>query len=310
MRKNIGIVGLGDIAQKAYLPVLGRHEGVRIAGVMSRTPSTVERIGEQYRIAGRYTQLELLLEQELDAVFVHTPTETHAEVVTACLERGIDVYVDKPLSYDIRESERMAELALKKGRLLGVGFNRRFAPLYREAKAWLDEAGGFDLCIAQKHRNRLQNAAAKMTLYDDLVHMVDTVLWLGAAPYELKAFVRQTDAGGRLLHATGSVAFGSAAAVFSMSRRAGADWERLELHGGGRSVEVDDLETAVFYDQSTGERVRTFAGWDDTLYRRGFAGVIDHFLQSLDRPELCEIRADQVMETHVLIERLVSSHTI
>jgi virulence factor len=305
MKKRIGIIGLGDIAQKVYLPILSKHEQVEIVGLLSRSEATVEKFGEIYRIDNTYTELTSLLKQEPQAVFVHTPTETHGEIVKQCLMHGIDVYVDKPLSYEISESAEMADLAGKCDRLLAVGFNRRFAPRYIEAKAWLMEVGGFNSCVAQKHRTKLQKHSAKMTLYDDLIHMLDLLVWLNDGQYKLESYRQKTEEHGKLLHASGSLCLGEASGYFSMDRNAGSDLEKLELHGGGRSVEVVNLENAVFYDAQRGGQVRHFGSWDDILYRRGFVGAVDHFLLSLDDPSLCQIRADQVIPSHQLVEELL-----
>lgn len=304
MKIKVAIIGLGDIARKAYLPVVAHHPQVEIAALMSRSEETVERIGEAYRVPVRTTKLDALLERELDAVFVHSPTETHADIVLACLDRGLHVYVDKPLSYKLEESERMAERAAKRGKLLAVGFNRRFAPMYAEAKRWLGETGGFDLCIAQKHRTRQQMLTAKETLYDDMIHMIDLLLWLGAKPGEVTSWVSEKDAHGRLLHATGSLRIGNAASFVSMNRRAGGDLEKLELHGGGRSAEIVNLDSAVLRDKREGERTIRFGSWETVSHRRGFAGIVEHFLATIDRPEECLVGADKVMETHRLVERL------
>lgn len=312
MKKKIGMIGLGDIAQKAYLPVLAHHELVDIVGIMSTTMSTVERIGDQYHIERRFTEVDELLRLDLDAVFVHSPTETHGKIVMECLSRGIHVYVDKPLSYDISESEQMAEIAYKRGKHLCVGFNRRFAPRYIEAKDWLEEVGGFDVCTAQKHRIKQQKHSAKHTLYDDFIHMIDLLVWLGAGEYDIASFMQRTDEEGKLLHASGCLSLGKAIGFISMDRSAGVDLEKLELHGGGRSVEVVNLETASFYDRGNpiGQGtaiVKPFGSWDSTLYRRGFAGIIRHFLETMDSPEKCTIRADQVLATHHLVEKLAKS---
>jgi virulence factor len=305
MKKRIGIIGLGDIAQKVYLPILTKHEQVNIVGLLSRSEATVQRLGEIYRIDHTYTDLTSFLKQEPQAVFVHTPTETHGEIVKQCLLHGVDVYVDKPLSYEIEESAEMADLAGKHNRLLAVGFNRRFAPRYIEAKAWLKEAGGFNSCVAQKHRTKLQKHSAKQTLYDDLIHMLDLLVWLNDGQFTVEGYRQKTEEHGKLLHASGSLRLGEASGYFSMDRHAGQDLEKLELHGSGRSVEVVNLENAVFYDAKFGKRVQNFGSWDDILYRRGFVGVVNHFLQALDDPSLCQIRADQVMPSHELVEQLL-----
>ncbi|MGG1514254.1 Gfo/Idh/MocA family oxidoreductase [Paenibacillus oryzisoli] len=305
-KKRIGIIGLGDIAQKVYLPLLTVDESVDVVGLMSYTPATVERLRAKYRIPFGTTSLDELLALGLDAVFVHSPTPTHYEIAMRCMARGVAVYVDKPLSYDWKESVEMASYAEQKGILLAAGFNRRFAPLYQEAKAWLAQGGGFDWCSAVKHRIKQQGHSAKETVYDDLIHMLDLLLWLGEEPYEIKTSHEHVDGEGRLLHASGSLGFGAGGAIgtYSMVRLAGVDLEKVELHGSGRSVEVTNLESAVFYERGCEPRLRGFGSWSTVLERRGFAGVVKHFIDSLDRPEACTIRADLVMSSHQLVERL------
>ncbi|MBP1966775.1 Gfo/Idh/MocA family protein [Paenibacillus aceris] len=303
-RTRIGIIGLGDIAQKVYLPLLSVNEQVDIAGIMSFTPATVERMKAKYRIPFGTTKLEELLALELDAVFVHSPTATHYEIAMRCMEQGVAVYVDKPLSYEWAQSVEMASYAERKGVLLAAGFNRRFAPLYVEARDWLQEAGGFDWCTAAKHRIKQQGHSAKETLYDDLIHMLDLLLWLGGGAYEMSAYNQHVDEAGKLLHASGTLSLGSSMGTYSMVRLAGVDLEKVELHGSGRSVEVTNLESAVFYENGAAPRVRTFGSWDTVLERRGFASVVQHFLDSLANPNACTIRGDLVLKSHQLVERL------
>ncbi|SEC54242.1 Gfo/Idh/MocA family oxidoreductase [Paenibacillus sp. GP183] len=303
--KRIGLVGLGDIAQKVYLPLLSANENVQIAGMMSRSALTVEQMKAKYRIPFGTTKLKELLDLNLDAVFLHSPTETHYALAMECLTQGVAVYVDKPLSYDWKESVEMAAFAERKGVLLGVGFNRRFAPMYVGAKQWLTEAGGFDWCSAVKHRTKQQNHSAPKSYYDDLIHMLDLLVWLGDEDYEISSHSQHVDHDGRLLHASGSLSFGTSVGSFSMVRLAGVDHEKLELHGNGRSAEVNNLEKAVFYEKGSMPKVCSFGSWDTILARRGFAGAVDHFLQSLDSPDACSIRADLVLPTHQLVEKLI-----
>ncbi|SDE23633.1 virulence factor [Paenibacillus sp. UNCCL117] len=310
MTAKVAIIGLGDIAQKVYMPLLSADEQVEIVGLYSRTASTVERIGRQYRIAGQYGSVEQLLRHERpDIVFVHSPTPTHEAIVMECLEAGVHVYVDKPLCYRIEASERMAAYAAERNLLLAVGFNRRFAPLYREAKRRMAEAGGFELVSALKHRTKLQSCSAKQTLYDDLIHMLDLLLWLGGDDAEVGSYKERTDEEGRLLLASGALRLGGdkldgTAAHFAMARRAGADLEKLELHGSGCSMEVVNLEKAVWMERGVAPQELAFGSWDTIWHRRGFAGIVRHVLDTLADPLTCEVRADAVLPVHRLVESL------
>lgn len=109
---KVGCIGLGDIAQKAYLPVVGGLPGVELH-LQTRTPATLDRVGDGLHLPAdhRHTTLDALLAQDLDAAFVHAPTVVHPEIVTRLLEAGVPTYVDKPLAYELADSERLVTLA-------------------------------------------------------------------------------------------------------------------------------------------------------------------------------------------------------
>ena len=79
MSKRIAVVGLGDIAQKAYLPVLAAHRDIELIGIMGRSTDKVQSIGEQYRINGLFTRLDSLLDEQSELMFLHIATESHNE---------------------------------------------------------------------------------------------------------------------------------------------------------------------------------------------------------------------------------------
>lgn len=94
---KVGCIGLGDIAQKAYLPVLGVQPGVELH-LQTRTPATLDRVADSLHLppAQRHRDLDGLLDAGLDAAFVHAPTGAHPEIVARLLEAGVPTYVDKP----------------------------------------------------------------------------------------------------------------------------------------------------------------------------------------------------------------------
>ncbi len=306
-RTRIAIIGLGGIARKVYLPLLTAHPQVEIVGIMNRSPEPVKEIGQAHRIERGTTDLKELLSWDLDAVFVHTATESHFEIVMACLEKGLAVYVDKPLSYTLRESEEMTAFAEAQGLLLAVGFNRRFAPMYLKAKEWMQGGKGYETLTLTKHRTGLQDRPAAETIYDDLIHMLDLMLWYADNDVQLvHQWIRRDDQD-RLLHAAGTAKQGKTAlARFEMIRSAGADLEKIEMHGGGRSVEVVNMDTAYYAEQGELDTKETFGSWETVLARRGFAGAVDHFLACLDTPDDCQISASYVMDSHELAEKLIT----
>ncbi|CAM5503859.1 hypothetical protein STANM309S_02815 [Streptomyces tanashiensis] len=108
---KVGCIGLGDIAQKAYLPVLGTLPDVELH-LQTRTPATLERVADTLHLPAerRHTDLDSLISAGLDAAFVHASTAAHAEIAGRLVEAGVPTYVDKPLAYEYADSERIVEL--------------------------------------------------------------------------------------------------------------------------------------------------------------------------------------------------------
>ena len=133
---KIGIIGLGDVARKAYLPVISKKKVE--CHLFSRNNTTIQKIAESYRFSNTHSSLDSLIRTGIHAAFVHSSTSSHFEIVETLLQNNIHVYVDKPLTYDLPSSERLIALAHEKNLILLVGFNRRYAPAYRQLKTLAD----------------------------------------------------------------------------------------------------------------------------------------------------------------------------
>jgi dethiobiotin synthetase len=83
----------------------------------------------------------------LDGALVHAATAAHPDIVRRLLDAGVPTMVDKPIADNAAESEALVDLAETRGVSLMVGFNRRFAPVYRDAAAL-----NLPLVVMQKNR--------------------------------------------------------------------------------------------------------------------------------------------------------------
>ena len=149
MSMKIGIIGLGDIATKAYLPVMAKTD--LEVHLYTRDTGKLKMVGDRYRFEHRHETFDSLLGSGINAAFVHTSTASHFAVVEALLNKGIHVYVDKPVTYDLGTTEKLLSLAEKNGLTLMAGFNRRYAPAY----ARLKELKDINMVIMQKNRKSL-----------------------------------------------------------------------------------------------------------------------------------------------------------
>ncbi|OUK07992.1 oxidoreductase, partial [Enterococcus faecium] len=95
------------------------------------------------------------------------------ELAKKCLENGIHVYIDKPLSVHLNEVRELQELADKNQIILMIGFNRRFAPMVEELKRIPDKR----LIHLQKNRIAAKETT-EFVLYDLFLHLIDTAVYL------------------------------------------------------------------------------------------------------------------------------------
>ena len=293
---KIGIIGLGDIAQKAYLPIIGEKK-VK-AHLYTRNAETLRQLGEQYRIENRHNSLESLMNSGITGAFVHAPTAAHENLVEQLLSRNIHVYVDKPITYDYSSSEKLVALAEKKKLLLTVGFNRRYAPAYQKLK----ELQNPNMIIMQKNRKALPGDV-RTFIFDDFIHVIDTLLYLFPYPIE-KLVVTGKKKEARLYQVV--VQFTSPdgdTAIGIMNRDGGTVEERLEVFTSGEKRVVYNFSDVVVYQDKNETRLRS-NDWETTLHRRGFEQIVETFLQALalNSPSL-EYRG--ALLTHKICEQVV-----
>ena len=292
-RLSVGVIGLGDIARKAYLPVLAVRPDLDLH-LCTRNRAALDEIGDAYRVARRTTDLEQLLASDIDVAFVHAATSAHARIVTALLESGRDVYVDKPLDDSAAGARRLARLAELHGRSLMVGFNRRFAPVYTALRE-----RPRDLIVMQKNR-QLSPAEPRRVIFDDFIHVVDTLRFLVPGPVTSTRINTRVEDG--LLHHVVLELSGEGFTALGIMNRAGpAAEERIEVMGGGHKRTVVDLANV----EVSGEPARVLrrGDWTPVSRQRGIEQACDAFLDAVRGGTTLD--ASDAVRTHDLCEQIV-----
>ncbi|HAT1636018.1 TPA: Gfo/Idh/MocA family oxidoreductase [Raoultella planticola] len=295
---RIGVVGLGGIAQKAWLPVLGAADGWTLQAAWSPGKEKALRICEGWRIP--YADSLEQLAAQCDAVFVHTSTASHFEVVSRLLNAGVHVCVDKPLADKLNEAESLVELAARRNLTLMVGFNRRFAPLYRELKTQMGSAASLRM---DKHRSDSVGHDLRFTLLDDYLHVVDTALWLAGGTARLSGGSLQTTAQGEMLYAEHHFSTPQLEVTTSMHRRAGSQREWVQAVTDGGLYAVCDMRE---WQEERGQGVimRPVPGWQTTLEQRGFVGCARHFIECVQNQTVPETAGEQALLAQRVVEKL------
>ena len=123
---------------------------------------------------------DLLNAPGLEAVIIATPPQWHALQFIAAVEKGVDVYCEKPLAYDIRECRAMVEASRKSGRVAQIGFQRRQCLAFQQVRQYLQTgaAGRVVSADVQIH----YTAGLKDPTPQEPPASLDWDLWCGPAP--------------------------------------------------------------------------------------------------------------------------------
>ena len=293
---RVAVVGLGDIAAKAYLPVLAADP--RLTPVLvTRDPDVRDRLGRAHR-THTHADVGAAVAAGLDAAFVTAATEAHVPLVSQLLEARVPVHVDKPLSGTYEGAAQLVDLAVRLGVSLAVGFNRRHAPAYAETAGWPER----DVVIMHKHRTG-PAGDPRQVVFDDFVHVLDTLRFLVTPEPDAVDVSARTSAG--LLHRVlVTLRQGDRVGIGVMDRSSGTTREVLEVLAPGRRRRVVDLVDVVDHEGGA-EMSRPADGWAPIAEQRGFAGLCHAFLEAVRAGRLLD--ASDALQTHSLCERVVRS---
>lgn len=295
---KIGIIGLGNICEKAYLPVITAKEEVELV-FCTRNKEKLDSLSKKYRINESVSSVDDLINMNIDAAFVHTATESHVEIIEKLLNNNIHVYVDKPISYNYEESLRICKLAKDVNKILMVGFNRRFAPMYSD----LENYGTPSVIKLEKNRVNSPKSPEVFVL-DDFIHVIDTLRFLMDDDIE-NIIVNGLKKNELIYNLVVTMTNKNTTCIAMMNRDGGANEEELEYTSCGKKVIVRNLMNSKILINNMEEN-KTFKDWDSILYRRGFESIINEFINAARLGIQPNPTIEDAIKTHKICDEILN----
>lgn len=275
---KIGVLGIGNIAQKAYLPTYLKKQDEAQFYFATRNKEVQTLLKKRYGFLRVYDNIVELFEQDITACFIHSATESHYELVKECLTKGIHVFVDKPLTENWQQTKELYQLAAAKNLILMLGFNRRYAPYMKHLKDLPDKR--------QLHlqKNRIAgNGTPEFLVYDLFLHLVDTAVYLmPGTPKLAYGDLQVTD--NNLDYATMLLTSEQTSATITMDLKSGANYERYEVTSPVKTLILENL-TNLSELNTTGSLRLNGDDWQTTLAKRGFEELVTQFLAAIENNE-------------------------
>lgn len=148
-RIRVAIVGAGVIAESVHIPAYLRNQHSEIVAIVDTNGKQLARTAKKFKIKKTFDSVDNLLDkEEIDAMSICTPPDTHAEIALKGLQHGIHILCEKPLTTDVNTGKKMVAASKSAGKILMVGFHRRFIPTYQKAqKQVLNGSLGHVYCV-------------------------------------------------------------------------------------------------------------------------------------------------------------------
>ncbi len=249
---RIGLIGVGGFAKAVHIPNLRRLPGLfRIRAVASRSGGTAgvvaRKIGAEMATSD-YS--DVLADRAIDAVIISTRHASHGRIIIDALEAGKHVFVEKPMTTTVEDGQAVLAAAERAGRIVRVGFNRRFSPYLR---AMRQAVGTLGPCMISVRVNvgavggHWSNTAEEGGRFlGEGVHFFDLCNWfVGEEPEAVCAMFcgdnEVTNPNGEVLvrYPDGSTAH----ITYTALGHAGMGKEYIEVFRNGRAAVCDDFRT-------------------------------------------------------------------
>jgi predicted dehydrogenase/threonine dehydrogenase-like Zn-dependent dehydrogenase len=295
---RLGFIGAGNYATSMLLPHLRADAGAELVSVATTRALSGVNAQRKFGFNTVTTNVDSVLDDDtLDAVFIVTRHNSHAKLVCQALERGLSVFVEKPLALTPGQLEAVVDTVERTGNnRVMVGFNRRFAPLFTDLKDRFGRSAGPLSARYLVNAGRLESGSWYLDVEKEGSrfageggHFIDTLAALtGSDAVEVYAAGTDGDVHATLRFADGSL--GTIAYLTDGSAR--FPKETLDVTGDGRNGRLDNFSrvTVWSYKGKTGHR--PLAGQD-----KGQRTQLAAFVQAVRAGSALPIKLESLVAT-------------
>jgi len=175
---RVGVIGVGHLGEyhvQKYVAI----PTVELVGVVDTKPGRADEIARRYNTRAYGRHQDIL--DSVDAVSLAVPTETHFEVASDVLSKGVHMLIEKPITYKLEQADTLIDIARQKDLTLQVGHIERFNPAVVKMESMLNSP-----IFIESHRMNLfttRGTDVDVTL-DLMIHDLDIILH--AVPSKVK----------------------------------------------------------------------------------------------------------------------------
>lgn len=302
MDMKIALIGIGDIAKKAYLPFITTTFSNVNWVLCSRDSTGLAQVAAQYRIKETYTDYKQLLTAGVDAVMIHSATSSHPSIAAFFLKARVPTYVDKPLADNAHDCEALYELAEQHRQPLYLGFNRRHIPFYNQhlvdVQKGKPQQSLRSLCW-EKHRFN-QVGDVRTFIFDDFIHPLDSINIFAKTDVQDLHIISQFQ-GDKLARVDVEWQQNGTLLQASMNRMFGRTQERVSANFDNQSYQFDNFISGILWQEDKTELLQE-KDWQPMLATKGFESMIHEWINVVKTGVLPDNQMARNLSSHQLAE--------
>lgn len=151
----IGVGGRGSFLLRKFLEIQEQDKTIEIVCVCDVYQQRLNSAMQKANCEGTLDWREVVDREDIDAVIIATPDHWHATIAMTAMQKGKDVYCEKPMAHTVDEARQMAEMSVKLGRITQVGSQTTSADQWWKARKYIAEGAIGKLLLSQGsyHRN-------------------------------------------------------------------------------------------------------------------------------------------------------------
>lgn len=338
-KTRVAIIGTGNISHYHMDGYLQMPDKVELVACCDIDLEKAKAYAERYHIPHVYADYrEMLAKEKIDALSVTTWNREHKNASIAALNAGVNVLCEKPMAMNHIEAEEMLAAAKAAGKLLQIGFVRRYGGDCALAKEFIDSGKAGDIYYAKVQYLRPngcpggwfadQYYSGGGPLTDLGVHVMDLARYLAGSPMPVSAYGTTFSNIGHNRatvgwssssegdfkkdvedFATGFVRFDNGMILeveTSYNIHIPADVNNVELYGNKAGIKLGEPSTYVMLNGDTGtiEKEGVECGLDfNLIFRRETA----HFIECVREGKVCRAPAEDGVVLMKMIDAIYES---
>jgi len=285
---RVAVIGAGGMANNVHYPSLASLEDVEIAAICDLDEQRLNQTADTYGVARRYSDYRRMVEEVApDAVYAIGQPHYMYDIWAWCLERGLNLYIEKPLGLTIHQARALAHLAEQHSCITQVSFQRRSSPMVVQLREACLQRGPITHAVCRFYKcDPRPFLGARDHMMDDGVHAIDTLRWIcGGEVVGIQCLTRRVGVPD-INFLTATLEFDNGATgILLNSWTSGRRIFAVEMHAPGICAEAEhEVRGSLYADGDTSGihfDPREVAGSDQMYIYGGFQAKHREFVEAI-----------------------------